>query len=343
MVWVFFCMSKTGVLLINLGTPNNCDVKSVYAYLTEFLNDSRVIDLAKLPRWILSNLIIIPLRCKKSAHAYQKIWTEQGSPLLIHSQKLQKALAIELGSDYQIEIAMRYGNPSIKAVLKNLRHCHRLIAIPLFPQYSSAATGSAIAKLLRELASQWNIPELTILRDFHSNAGFIQSYADIIKENIGSKKFDLILFSYHGLPERHITKSHCQASCDHLQSCPKITADNFYCYRAQCYATSYLLATALGLEATQYQVGFQSRLGRTPWIKPYTDVILTNLRQQGVKSIAVVCPSFVADCLETLEEINIRAREQWRLSGGGEFISIPCLNEHPQWIHALAAMVRRCD
>ena len=335
-------MSKAGVLLINLGTPDNCDSNSVYGYLTEFLNDSRVIDLTKLSRWILSNLIIIPLRYKTSARAYQKIWTEEGSPLLIHSQKLQNALATELGPDYQIEIAMRYGNPAIKTALKNLRHCNRLIAIPLFPQYSSAATGSAIAKLLHELAKQWNIPELKIIRDFYSNAGFIQAYADIIKENIGNKKPDLILFSYHGLPERHINKSDCQANCDHLQSCPRITTDNLYCYRAQCYATSYLLATALGLEATQYQVVFQSRLGRTPWIKPYTDVTLTSLRQQGKKSIAVVCPSFVADCLETLEEINIRAREQWLLNGGSEFIFIPCLNEQKMWVNTLADMVRHC-
>lgn len=336
-------MSKTGVLLINLGTPDNCDLKSVYCYLTEFLNDSRVIDLTRLPRWILSNLIIIPLRCKKSAHAYQKIWLAEGSPLLINSLKLQSVLAAELGHDYQLEIAMRYGKPTIKTALKNLRHCNRLIAIPLFPQYSSAATGSAIAKLLHELAKQWNIPELKIIRDFYNNAGFIQSYADIIKKNIGNKNPDLILFSYHGLPERHINKSACQADCDHLKSCPRITTDNLYCYRAQCYATSYLLATTLGLEANQYQVAFQSRLGRTPWIKPYTDAVLTNLRQQGVKSIAVVCPSFVADCLETLEEINIRAREQWLLSGGSEFIFIPCLNDHMLWVKALADMTRSCD
>jgi len=343
MKWAFFCMSKTGVLLINLGTPDNCDFKSVYNYLTEFLNDSRIIDLTKLSRWILSNLIIIPLRCKKSAQAYQKIWAEEGSPLLINSRKLQSALAAELGHDYQIEIAMRYGNPAIKTALKNLQHCNRLIAIPLFPQYSSAATGSAIAKLLHELAKQWNIPELKIIRDFYSNPGFIQSYVDIIKKNIGNKKPDLILFSYHGLPERHINKSDCQANCDRLKSCPRITIDNLYCYRAQCYATSYLLAAALGLEASQYQVAFQSRLGRTPWIKPYTDVTLANLRQQGAKSIAVACPSFVADCLETLEEINIRAREQWLLSGGSEFIFIPCLNEHRTWVNALADMARRCD
>ncbi len=332
-------MNKTGVLLINLGTPDNSDLKSVYRYLSEFLNDPRIIDLATLPRWILANLFIVPFRSKQTARAYQKIEMADGLPLLINSQKLQRAITAELGHDYQIEIAMRYGNPTIQAALKNLRHCNHLIAIPLFPHYSSAATGSSVEKLLLELSKQWNIPALKISRDFYNDAGFIESYADIIKKNIGNKKPDLILFSYHGLPERHINKSGCQAKCDRLNTCPSMTTDNLYCYRAQCYTTSHLLATALGLKTTQYQVAFQSRLGRTPWIKPYTDMVLTNLRRQNIKSIAVVCPSFVTDCLETLEEINIRAREQWLLEGGSEFIFIPCLNDQSLWVKALANII----
>lgn len=332
-------MSKIGVLLINLGTPDSSSLSSVYRYLTEFLNDPRVIDLPAVPRWILTNLLIVPFRCKKTARAYQKIEMTNGLPLLVNSQKLQSAVAAELGSDYQVAVAMRYGNPSIQAALNNLKHCNQLIAIPLFPHYSSAATGSAIAKLLHALANQWNMPKIKIINDFYNHTGFIQSYADVIKKNIGDKKPELILFSYHGLPERHIDKSGCKAKCDRLHACPKITNDNLYCYRAQCYATSHLLATALKLEPNQYQVVFQSRLGRTPWIKPYTDIVLNDLRQQGIKSIAIVSPSFVADCLETLEEINIRAREQWLLSGGCEFIFIPCLNDYPLWVKALASII----
>ncbi|MCD6039048.1 MAG: hemH [Gammaproteobacteria bacterium] len=332
-------MHNTGVLLINLGTPDNSDNQSVYRYLIEFLNDPRIIDLPKWWRWILTHFFIVPFRYKKTAQAYRKIWSQEGSPLLLNSRKLQSALAIALGQNYHIEIAMRYGNPTIQSALQKMKHCHRLIAIPLFPQYSSAATGSAIDKLLHELASQWNIPEIHIIRDFYKNTGFIESYAAIIQKSIDRIKLDSILFSYHGLPERHINKSHCRAPCDRLTACPSITGDNFYCYRAQCYMTSSLLAAALGLEKNQYKVVFQSRLGRTPWIQPYTDILLANLRQEGKKNIAIVCPSFVADCLETLEEINMRAREQWSLSGGSKFIFIPCLNDHPLWVKALAASI----
>lgn len=332
-------MPQQGVLLINLGTPDNCDAKSVYRYLTEFLNDPRVIDLPIWLRWPLVNLLIVPLRHKKSAAAYQKIWTAASSPLLRHGQQLQQALSQALGKDYQVELGMRYGNPSIKAALQNLQHCSRITVIPLFPQYSSAATGSAIEKLLSVAAKQWNIPELVIKKDFYNDPRFIAAYADVINKNISNKKLDLLLFSYHGLPERHIDKSLCQAKCDRVNACPSITQENAFCYRAQCFATSRLLAQTLGLDEKKYRVAFQSRLGRTPWIKPYTDLLLPELIQQGITNIAVVCPSFVADCLETLEEINIRAREQWQALGGGEFTFIPCLNEEPLWVKTLADMV----
>lgn len=336
-------MNKIGILLINLGTPDSCRLIDVYRYLTEFLNDPRVIDLPALTRWILTHLYIVPFRCKKTARAYQKIAMTDGLPLLVYTRQLQSAVAAVLGNKYQVETAMRYGNPSIRAALKNLQHCSQLIAIPLFPHYSSAATGSAIAKLLSELTHQWNIPALKITNHFYNDAGFIQSYAEVIKKNIGNKKPQFILFSYHGLPERHINKSGCKALCDRVHTCPKITEDTFYCYRAQCYATSHLLAKELNLEPDQYQVVFQSRLGRTPWIKPYTDVVLTELRQQGIKSIAIVSPSFVVDCLETLEEINIRAREQWLATGGEEFIFIPCLNDNATWVKALVNMILNRD
>ncbi len=333
-------MTKKGILLINLGTPNNADQKSVYYYLREFLNDARVIDLPTWVRWLLINLLVIPFRYKKSTKAYQKIWTEQGSPLLVNSNRLKQALAFELGEGYQVEIGMRYGKPSIQSALDNLKACHEIKVIPLFPQYSSAATGSAIAKVMAILQRRWNIPELYIKRDFYDHPSFITAYAEQIKESIKDKAIDSIIFSYHGLPERHIVKSHCQANCDRVNPCPSITDENAFCYRAQCYKTTALLAKTLNLTPTQYKVAFQSRLGRTPWIKPYTDSLLPELKAQGIKNIAVVCPSFVADCLETLEEINIQIRQQWSELGGGEFTFIPCINHHPTWIKGLADMIQ---
>jgi ferrochelatase len=234
---------------------------------------------------------------------------------------------------------MRYGNPCIDSALEKLQHCNDITIVPLFPQYSSAATGSAVEKCMHHLASLWNIPAVTIVRDFYNDPGFIAACADIIKSSIADKQIDMLLFSYHGLPERHIKKSACHAACDHTNPCPQVSDLNSYCYRAQCYETSTLLAEKLALSTDQYRVSFQSRLGRTPWIKPYTDLLLPELIKQGVKNIAIACPSFVADCLETLEEINIRAREQWKSLGGNEFTYIPCINDHPMWVKSLAKMI----
>ena len=331
--------SKTGVLLINLGTPSNCDPKSVYAYLKQFLNDPRVIDLPKLVRTILVNGIIIPFRYKQSAHAYRQIWTDKGSPLLTNSQALVHAVSKELDTTMQVELGMRYGNPSIESAIEKLKGCQKIIAIPLFPQYSSAATGSAVEELLRILGSQWNIPEIIVNRDFFNNPDFIHAYASIIKTHLNDTKIDRLIFSYHGLPERHIEKSACKSVCSRESACPKLSQHNTYCYRAQCYETSRLIAHELNLNAKDYVVSFQSRLGRTPWIKPYTDLILKELRDQGAANIAIVCPSFVSDCLETLEEINIRARADWRALGGSEFIFIPCLNHDPMWVKGLVKII----
>lgn len=330
---------KTGILLINLGTPDYCDTKSVRRYLKEFLSDPRVIDLPFPLRWLLLNIIILPFRSKKSAHAYQKVWLTSGSPLLVYGNALKKALSQKLEKNYQVELGMRYGNPSIALALENLKHCKRLIILPLFPQYSSAATGSALEKALSIIGKKWNIPEIITMHDFYNDSRFIKAYADIIKHYISEQKIDLLIFSYHGLPERHIYKSACTAKCTHVDSCPKIDTNNQYCYRAQCYATSHLLATAVGLNTNAYSVSFQSRLGKTPWIKPYTDELLIELRKKNIQHIAIVCPSFVADCLETLEEINIRAKEQWQSLGGKTLITIPCLNAEPLWVHALAEMI----
>ncbi|VVC75908.1 Ferrochelatase [Aquicella siphonis] len=332
-------MNKKAVLLINLGTPDHVDTRSVRRYLRDFLNDPRVIDLPAFVRWPLVNLLIVPFRYKKTTAAYQQIWDGQGSPLLTISRRLQSGLSKALGSGYQVELGMRYGSPSIQLAMNQLKTCDSLTVIPLFPQYSSAATGSAIESLFNSAAGQWNIPEIKIISDFFSQPDFISAVADGISRTLNGKTIDRILFSYHGLPERHVIKSGCASSCDRLNACPPVDSDNRYCYRAQCYATTEAVAHQLRLPRQQYSVAFQSRLGKTPWIKPYTDKVFPELIEKGIRNLAVVSPSFVADCLETLEEINIRGRAQWLALGGKEFTFIPCINDSQIWINALKKMI----
>lgn len=330
---------KKGVLLINIGTPDRCDWISVFRYLKQFLQDPRVINLSWLIRWLFVHSLILPFRTKKTLQAYRKIWLEAGSPLWVYSLQLQEQLSRTLGEAYQVVIGMRYGNPTIKDAYDKLKTCESLTIVPLFPQYSSAATGSAIEHVLTIISRQWNIPKMSIHRDFYNHPGFISAYAEVIKNYFMPKKPDYLLFSYHGLPERHMVKSGCQSICRTPETCTKIIADNQFCYRAQCFETTHLLAQALDLQENEFGVSFQSRLGKTAWIKPYTDLVLPALIQKGIKKLAIVCPSFVSDCLETLEEVNIRAREQWLALGGHEFICIPCLNVHPLWIQALCHMI----
>ena len=327
-----------GVLLINLGTPVAPTTPAVRCYLREFLMDERVIDLPALVRTILVRGIIIPFRARKSAHAYQSIWTDEGSPLLVNSERLKHKLADRLGHHYCVALGMRYGYPDIDLAVTQLAHCDKLIVIPLFPQYSSAATGSAVQKTMKTLSCHWNIPDITMINQFYNHAGFIQAYADVIARH--RQPDDFLLMSYHGLPERHIEKSQCRAKCDRQSACPVMSQDNNFCYRAQCYETSRLLASALQLSADQYAVSFQSRLGKTPWIKPYTDLVLPELFQKGIRHLSVVCPAFVADCLETLEEVGIRLREQWQALGGQRFTLIPCLNDEDSWVDCLVNICR---
>lgn len=334
----------TGVLLINLGTPAGSDKKNVRAYLSEFLQDRRVIDLPTPLRQLLVQSLILPFRSQSSAHAYQKIWTSAGSPLLLHSQALVKALGIALGENYDVVLGMRYGQPNIAAALNELkkRKCQRLLIFPLFPQYSSAATGSALEKTFAELQKNMDIPSIEMFHSFYDHPAFIEAWKTVILENAPLEKPDLWVFSYHGLPIRHLDKRGCQTSdCLARESCIPLTLHNEACYRRQCFQTSQLLGEALGLTPREYRVAFQSRLGRTPWITPYTDHMLIALAQQGIKHVAIVCPSFVADCLETLEEIGLRAREQWHRLGGTHLTLIPCLNAHNAWVHGLAKMIAK--
>ncbi|MBS0351639.1 MAG: ferrochelatase [Proteobacteria bacterium] len=332
--------SRTGVLLINLGTPSSPNKKNVRSYLREFLSDQRVIDLPAPWRQLLVNLLILPFRTKNSAHAYQQIWQPEGSPLLIHSKRLVSELAQTLGEDFEVVLGMRYGLPSLTEALTTLyfKKCKKIIILPLFPQYSSAATGSALEKALALIQKMTDIPNISICQSFYQNEGFIEAWSEVIKANLPQNPPDKWVFTYHGLPLRHLKKIGCNPVCLNPLEC-SVATKNERCYRQQCYQTTKLLADALNLNLHQYEVAFQSRLGRTPWITPYADQLFTSLAQQGIKRIAVVCPSFVSDCLETLEEMGIRARKQWIELGGTEFHLFPSLNVHSTWIKALSQMI----
>jgi len=326
---------KNGLLLINLGTPHSPQKIAVWRYLSEFLSDKRVIDLPAWLRYPLIYGIILPFRLRKTTEAYRAIWTKKGSPLLLHSLDLQDQLQARLGEDWQVSLGMRYGKPSLEEGLKDLANCNHLTILPLYPQYSSAATGTAIEDILKLIALQNAPPSLTLIRDFYQEEGYIEAQAALIQPKLASH--DYLLLSYHGLPERHLHKTGCLKPC--TTSCPPIREANQSCYRAQCYATTEALAKKLSLSPEEYGMSFQSRLGKTPWIKPYTDEFLVELINKGIKRLAVACPSFVADCLETLEEIGIRAKEQWQQLGGEQLTLIPCVNDSQLWIEGLVKLI----
>ena len=327
---------KQGVLLLNLGTPDEPTTPAVRRYLREFLSDPRVIDIPAFFRNILLYLIILPFRSPKSAHAYRLVWTKEGSPLKVYAEQLVAKLQQRVSDSYIVKYAMRYQNPSIASVIKSFKIAgiDRIVIMPLFPQYSSAATGSSLERALSEIGSEWNVANLRIVPPFYDHPAFIRSVAYKVKQSIKEMQPDLLVMSYHGLPERHCSKS--DTSGEHCfkvdNCCHKIVLANKYCYRAQCQQTSVALAKECGLAPEQWQMTFQSRLGRTPWIQPYTDVELENLAAKGIKKILVVCPSFVADCLETLEEIRIRAKEDFLKAGGEDLRLVPCVNADDHWV-----------
>jgi len=338
-------VTRTGLLLLNLGTPDEATTPAVRRYLAEFLADPRVLDINPVGRWLLLHGIILRTRPAKSAHAYRQIWTERGSPLLFHSRDLAAAVQARLGDRWQVALGMRYGAPSIASAYAELRAAgiDRIVTLPLFPQYASSSTGSALEELFRIAAREENVPPLDVVPAFFDEPGFVDAFAAVGRPVVDALAADHVLFSFHGLPERHMRKGdptghHCLAS---ESCCATITAANRNCYRAQSYATARALAAALELDAARWSVSFQSRLGRTPWIHPYTDVVLDELAARGVKRLAVFCPAFVADCLETLEEIGIRARDQFRRAGGEELVLVPSLNATPGWAEVVAAIAIR--
>jgi ferrochelatase len=338
--------AKKGVLLINLGTPEAPTKKAVRRYLKEFLSDPFVIDIPGFFRFLLLRLFILPFRPRKSARAYQEIWTKEGSPLLVYSKALAESLREYLGSDYHVELAMRYGSPSIAQAVHQLKKasCQDWVIAPLYPQYAKSTTESswqALSQKVSQLFSGVKEPSIHELKPFYDAKHYIAALTQVTAEALEGRSIDHLLMSYHGLPERHLSSAVCSVPCDKkVDLCPAMTPSNKNCYRAQCYASSRALAQELGFSDSQYTVSFQSRLGRTPWIGPDTEVVIEKLYEQGVRKLAVVMPAFVVDCLETLEEVGIRLRKQWLLLGETEFVLIPCLNAHPSWVKSLGHMVK---
>lgn len=333
-----------GVLLVNLGTPDSPRTGDVRRYLREFLSDPRVIDVPAIPRALLLNLVILPLRPAKSAEAYRKIWTERGSPLLVIGEEFTRDVQIALGPSTPVILAMRYGRPSIASGLAELRRrgVDRIVVFPLYPQGASSSTGTVLEKVYMEAGRYWNVPDLVTVPPFFDEPGFLDAWADVGRPMLQAAEADHVLLSFHGLPERQIRKSddsgrHClsSASC-----CDTLGEANRNCYRAQCFATSRLLAERLGIPPDRYTVTFQSRLGRTPWIRPYTDLVLAELPGRGVKRLAILSPAFVADCLETLEELAIRGKKTFLDAGGESFTFVPSLNTHPRWVETAVSLIR---
>ncbi|HEX5172466.1 MAG TPA: ferrochelatase [Cyclobacteriaceae bacterium] len=334
---------KTAVLLINLGTPDSPSVSDVRSYLSQFLNDPRVIDIPWLLRKMLVNLIIVPFRAPKSAKIYKKLWTENGSPLLYYGKRAADLLSKELPSDFDVHLAMRYKNPSIPAVLENIRRKNygRIIILPLFPQYASASTGSALDEVMRVVRKWWVIPEMNIISQYYDHPRFIEAFVARGK-TYNLNEYDHILFSYHGLPERQVDKVYEDGLCSDRDCENEITEENKYCYKATCYATTRLIASSLNIPKDRYTVCFQSRLDQK-WIKPFSDEIVKQCAQKGMKKLLVFSPAFTADCLETVIEIGEEYNDIFKEHGGEKVQLVESLNDHPLWIQCLKEMIQVQD
>lgn len=336
--------SPVGVLLLQLGTPDSTDVSDVRTYLREFLSDPRVLDIPAPARWLLLNAVILPFRPRRSAEAYEKVWTEQGSPLVIHTEALAAKLQTVLGDGYRVVYGMRYRHPSIASAVAELAEagCRRIVLLPQFPQYASASGGSAVQLALQVIGGSWNVPEVRTVSSFFDDPGFLDAAAEIARPLLEGFRPDHVLFSYHGLPEKQIRKSDSSGDwcLENTWCCDQMNEKNAFCYRAQCFATTRGLVARLGLDGGSSTTTFQSRLAGQKWIEPYTDKVLPRLSEAGVRRLAVLTPSFTADCLETIEEIGIRGRKQWEDLGGEAFLLVPCVNADDRWVDAVARMAR---
>lgn len=333
-------MTQKAVLLLNLGTPDSTQTGDVRRYLRQFLMDGRVIYCAPWLRWIIVNLLICPTRPKDSAAAYKRIWTDQGSPLLLTSQEQQKILheAVNL----PVELGMRYGNPSTEDAMKRLHEqgAQDIFVIPLYPHYAMSSYETAVVAAREAANSIDPSMNITFMPPFYNEDGYIESLLAVAQPFLANP-YDRILFSYHGIPEKHLkitdpTSSHC-LQCEHCCEAP--SAAHATCYRHQCFTTTRLFCEKANIPKERYQISFQSRLGRDPWLTPYTDFTLEELPNEGVKNLLMMCPAFVSDNLETLEEIAMEGKETFLEAGGESFTLIPCLNTSPRWMQYLQSKV----
>jgi ferrochelatase len=333
---------RKGVLLVNLGSPDSPSVSDVRKYLREFLMDGRVLDTPWPVRFCVVNFAILPSRPKESAHAYEKIWTPDGSPLVATSRRVQAKLQGRVTAP--VELAMRYQNPSVVSALEKLaaKEVTHLLVIPLFPHYAMSSYESAVERVKTVAAKIAPQISIEVQPPYFDAPDYIEALVASAK-NYLETGYDHLLFSFHGIPERHLRKSdptgcHCLAK----ENCCEVPSPaHATCYRAQCFRTVAAFVAKAGVPREKYSVSFQSRLGKDPWLKPYTDLELEKFPERGVKKLLVMCPAFVSDCLETIEEIGMRGRESFLKSGGEDLTLVPCMNEHPLWISALEKMVQR--
>lgn len=326
-----------GVLLNNLGSPDSTEIKDVKKYLGEFLMDERVIDIPYWKRWLLIKGIILKVRPKKSAHAYKKIWWKEGSPLVVISKRFTKKIIEKI--DLPLSLAMRYGSMSMEKGIKELvdQGVDEILLIPLYPHYAMSSYETVVVKAEEVLSQQYPKVKLHVLPPFYNKPDYIKAMSDNIANHLSDFDYDHVLFSYHGIPERHIlksdvTKSHCKidGSC-----CERNSVAHHTCYRHQCFETTKEIAKALQLKEGTYSNSFQSRLLKDPWLKPYTDFELEKFPAQGKKKLAVVTPAFVSDCLETLEEIAMEGKEDFLKAGGTDYKHIPCMNDNDNWVQVM--------
>ncbi len=332
---------KTGVFLIQLGTPSAPEPGPIRSYLRQFLWDRRVLSVWAPLRAVILFLGILPFRPRRVSHAYKLIWSDRGSPLFYHTQDLAEGMASVLGDNFIVRFGMRYGEPSIKRVLHAFKedHIDRLIVVPMYPHYASSSFGSSLEQVYRLTSRWWNVPSIQVLPAFHGQTAYLDAVAKIAEPILNSAgSIDHVLFSYHGLPEDHVTREKTKVHC--LQSedcCDQLTQVNSFCYRAQCMATTRAIVKRLSI--ADHSSSFQSRVG-SKWIQPFTDKELPRLAEAGVKNVVVFSLSFTADCLETLEEIQIRGRDSFVEAGGTSLTLVPALNAEPEWVESLSQLVR---
>ncbi len=337
-------MSENAVLLVNLGSPDSTSTADVRRYLKEFLSDDRVLDTWKPLQQFVLNCFILPTRPKQSAEAYKKVWTEEGSPLIVTSNNLQKLLQEKIGP--KVELAMRYGTPSIPDAIDRMKAngVKNVFLVPLYPHYAMSSYETVVVKVMEEVAARAPEMKVTTQQPFYNDPSYIEALYKSAKPYL-EDEYDHLLFSYHGIPERHLNKAdssngHCNVVKDCCTTCSPAHAT---CYRHQVTKTTELFVKRAGIPDGKWSISFQSRLGREPWLTPYTDHVLEELPKEGKKRLGVMTPACVSDCLETIEEIAMEGKEQFEEAGGGDYIHIPCLNDRDDWAELMAKWIKEWE